>query len=141
MIYKVGERVSCEEYKKWMCNVCHWVPILLCLVHVIWTECRMLKLVLDVKYLLFFIFFNCSRVLQLEAHSRYYKGALTQIVLLSDLLFMSAGKIKTKYSTLNSSFNALSKWHEPDIRGNNFSVCTWRKRVDDTNKTLYVLYI
>ena len=47
------------------------------------------------------IFFNCSQVLQFGTHSRYYKGALTQmrsilkIVLLSDLLFMSGEKIKT----------------------------------------------
>jgi hypothetical protein len=44
------------------------------------------------------IFFNCRRVLQFGAHSRYYKGALTQkrsFVLLSDLIFMSAEKIKT----------------------------------------------
>ena len=47
------------------------------------------------------IFFNCGQVLQFGAHSRYYKGTLTQkrsfywFVLLSDLIFMSAEKLKT----------------------------------------------
>ena len=50
------------------------------------------------------IFFIRSRVLQFGAHSRYYKGALTPkrsflvictTLVLSDLLFMSAEKLKT----------------------------------------------
>ena len=42
------------------------------------------------------IFFNSGRVLQFVAHSRYYKDALAQkFVLLSDLIFMLAEKIKT----------------------------------------------
>ena len=31
------------------------------------------------------IFFNCGWVLQFVAHSRYYKGALTQKIIFSDL--------------------------------------------------------
>ena len=47
------------------------------------------------------IFFKCDQVLQFGANSRYYKGTLTQkrsflgFVLLSDMIFMSAEKIKT----------------------------------------------
>ena len=58
------------------------------------------------------IFFNCGRVLQFGAHSRYYKSALTQkrssFVLCAtfDLIIM-----------LNLSFNAMSNLHEPDISG------------------------
>ena len=61
------------------------------------------------------IFFKCRRVLQFGAHSRYYKGAFTQKrsflvnLLLSDLLFISAKKIKTNISTLNWSSDTLSK--------------------------------
>ena len=33
------------------------------------------------------IFFNYSRVLQFGAHSRYYKGALTQEIIFSDLYY------------------------------------------------------
>ena len=47
------------------------------------------------------VFFYCSRVLQFEAHSRYYKGALTQkrsflaiCTILLDSIFMSVEKIK-----------------------------------------------
>ena len=52
----------------------------LCPVHVIWIRRPMSKLVLNVKYLLsvIVIFFKCGQVLQFRAHSRYYKGALTQ---------------------------------------------------------------
>ena len=48
------------------------------------------------------IFFHFGQVLQFGAHSRYHKGVLTQkrsnfwcFVLLSDLIFMTAEKIKT----------------------------------------------
>ena len=70
------------------------------------------------KIFVIVIFFNCGRVLQFGAHSKYYKGALTQkrFVLLSNLIFVSAEKIKTNIQHwLDSSFTALSKWHEPDI--------------------------
>ena len=44
------------------------------------------------------IFFNCNRVLQFGAHSRYYKGALTQkrsfLVICTTDLIVSAEKIK-----------------------------------------------
>mgnify|MGYP007048355780 CR=1 FL=1 len=44
----------------------------LCPVHVIWTGHRMLKLVLNVKYLLFLSFLTAAgQVLQFGAHSRY----------------------------------------------------------------------
>jgi len=68
----------------------------------------MLKLVLNVKYLLLLSFLtvtsDCDQVLQFGAHSRHYKGALTQkrsflvictIYMLSDLIFVLAEKIKT----------------------------------------------
>ena len=32
----------------------------------------------ECEIFVFVIFFNCSQVLQFGAHSRYYKGALTQ---------------------------------------------------------------
>ena len=68
------------------------------------------------------IFFNCDPVLQFRAHSRYYKGALTQkrsflvtcTTFRSDFRF--GWKNQNKASTLDSTFDALSKWHEPDIR-------------------------
>jgi hypothetical protein len=61
------------------------------------------------------IFFNCGQVLQFGAHSRYYKGALTQkrsflvicITFRSD--FHVGRKNQNKHSTQNSSFDALSK--------------------------------
>ena len=60
------------------------------------------------------IFSNCDRVLQFGAHSRYYKGALTQkrfLVLCTTFRsdFCVGWKNQNKYSTLNSSFDALSK--------------------------------
>ena len=81
----------------------------------------MSKLVLNVKYLLLF-FFNCGQVLQFVAHSRYHKGALTQkrsfLVICTTFRsdFHVSWKNQNKNSTLNLSFNALSKWHEPDIK-------------------------
>ena len=69
------------------------------------------------------IFFNCSRVLQFGAHSRYYKGALTQkrsFLVICTTTFRSAFLVDWKNqinrSTLNSPLDGLSKWHEPDIR-------------------------
>ena len=51
---------------------------------------------------IFVIVIFLNQVLQFRAHSRYYKGALTQKrsffyfnVLLSDLIFVAAEKIKT----------------------------------------------
>ena len=66
-----------------------------------------------------FIFFNYGQVLLFGAHSWYYKGALPQkrsflmICIRSD--FHVGWKNQNKHSTTNSSFDALSKWHEPDI--------------------------
>ena len=56
------------------------------------------------------IFFNCGRVLQFGAHSRYYKGALTQkrsfLVICTTFRsdFRVDWKYQNKHSTLNSSF-------------------------------------
>ena len=60
-------------------------------------------------------FFNCGQVLQFGAHSRYYEGALTQnrsflgicTTFRSDICV--GRKNQNKHSTLNSSFDALSK--------------------------------
>ena len=73
----------------------------------------MSKLVLNIKCLLLLYFFTCSQVLQFWAHSRYYKGALTQK---RSFLVISTTLRSNFHSTLNSSFDALSKWHEPDMR-------------------------
>ena len=79
---------------------------------------------IGVEYQLFVIviFFNCEQVLQFWAHSRYYKGALTQkrYFLVLGTTFRSdfhvGWKNQNKHSTLNMSFDALSKWHEPHIK-------------------------
>ena len=68
------------------------------------------------------IFFNSGRGLQFGAHSSYYKGALTQkisfLVICTTFrsAFLVGWKNQNKHSTLNSSFDALSKWHELDKR-------------------------
>ena len=49
---------------------------------------------LECQIFVIFIFFNCSQVLQLGAHLRYYNGALTQM-----RLFLA---IFTPLSTLRS---------------------------------------
>ena len=85
----------------------------LCLVHVIWTERQMSKLVLNAKYFLLLYFFNYGWVLQFGAHSRYCKFLVICITFKSD--FCVILKNQNKHSTLNSSINTLSKWHEPDI--------------------------
>ena len=65
---------------------------------------------------------NCSQVLKFGTPSRYYKDALTQkrsyIVLCTTFRsdFHASWKNQNNHSTLNSSFNTLSKWHEPDIK-------------------------
>jgi len=62
------------------------------------------------------IFFNCGRVLQFGAHSRYHKGVLTQkrsfLVICTTFRsdFRVGWKNQNKHSTLNSPFDALSKW-------------------------------
>ena len=63
------------------------------------------------------IFFNCGGVLQFGAHLMYYKGATQKryfsvICTFSDTLFMTNKKNQNKHSILNSSFYALSKWHD-----------------------------
>ena len=84
---------------------------------------RALNVKIDIQCKIFIIsiFFNCSWVLQIGAHSRYYKGALTQkwsfLVMCTTFrsVFHVSWKNQNKHSTLNWSFDILSKWHEPDI--------------------------
>ena len=72
------------------------------------------------------ISFNCGQFLQFVAHSRYYKNALTQkryfLVICTTFRsnFCVSWKNQNKHSTLNSSFNALSKWHDPHIKKQDF---------------------
>ena len=106
----------------------------LSLVHIIWTERHMSKLVLNVKYSLVHnvIFFNYGQVLQFGAHSRYYKRSC-------DLCYFQTWfsywlkKIKTNiqhkihHLTFRPDFRIGWKkskqifntkfinWHEPDI--------------------------
>ena len=74
-------------------------------------------LVLKVKYLLLSSFLTVAEFY----NSRYYKGALTQkrsfLVICTTFRFdfYVGWKNQNKHSTLNSSFHAMSKWHEPDI--------------------------
>ena len=73
------------------------------------------------------------------------------MALLSDLIFVSVEKNQNKHSTLNSSFDALSKWHEPDLLVENlnckiisdlpinnpkskFCQLFWKKAIDKHNK-------
>ena len=73
------------------------------------------------------IFLNCNWVSLFGAHSRYYKGASTEkrSFLVICTTFRSAfhvgWKNQNKHSTLNSSFDAQSKWHEPDINSINLN--------------------
>ena len=55
------------------------------------------KIGVECQIFVIVIFFNCGQVLKFKVHARYYKGALTQkkFVLLSNLIFVSAEKIKT----------------------------------------------
>ena len=48
------------------------------MVHVIWTKCRMSKLVLNVKYLLLLSFLTAAEFYNLWHIQDYYKVALTQ---------------------------------------------------------------
>ena len=83
---------------------------------------RVSNVEIDVECQIFVIVFNFIQVLQFGAHSRYYKGALTQkrSFLVVCTTFRSAFHVGwkniNKHSTLNSSFDALSELHEPDIR-------------------------
>ena len=82
--------------------------------------------------ILIVIFFNCGQVLLFVAHSRHHKGALTQkrsfLVICTTIrsAFCVGLKIQNKHSTLNLSFNALSKWHEPDINDGIFTLIPGR---------------
>ena len=87
---------------------------------------RALNVEIGVEFqILVIVFFNGGWVLQFGAHSRYYKGALTQkrsyfVICTTFRSAVHVGwKNQNKHSTLNSSFDALSKWHEPDIIQNN----------------------
>ena len=70
----------------------HLFLIGLCLVHVIWTKHRMLKLVLNVKYLLLVSFLTAAEFYNLG----YIQERSCLFELLSDLIFMLAEKMKTK---------------------------------------------
>ena len=80
------------------------------------------KIGVECQIFVIVIFFNYCRVLQFGAHSSYHKGALTQkrsfLVICTTFRsdFRVGWKKQNKHSTLNSSFDTLSKWHEPDIR-------------------------
>ena len=73
----------------------------LCLVHVIWIERRMSKLVFNVKYLLllsFLIaakFYNLGHIQGITRVHQLKRDYFYGLVLLSDLIFMLAEKIKT----------------------------------------------
>ena len=94
------------------------------------------KIGVESQIFVIIIFFNCRRVLQFGAHSRYYKGALIQKRQFSVICttfrsdFRLDWKDQNKHSTLNSSFNALSKWHEPDIRIVNSKKKFWTSNVE-----------
>ena len=100
------------------------------------------------------IFFTCDWVLQFRAHSRYYKGALTQkrsfLVLCTTFRsdFHVCWNNQNKHSTVNLSFNALSY----DIKLNidleennkqmyckipNFCCCNSRKKEDTAGPLLF----
>ena len=70
---------------------------------------------------IYFLLLSCRQVLQFVAHSMYCKGALTQkrsflvICTMCRCDHSVHWKNQNKHSTLNLSFGALSKWHEPDI--------------------------
>ena len=91
---------------------------------------RALNVEIGVECQIFVIvtFFNCRRVLQFGAHSRYYKGALTQkrsLLVICTIFrpgFYVGWKNQNKNSTLIPSFKVLSKWHEPDIALVNFII-------------------
>ena len=65
-------------------------------------------------------FYNLGDIL-----GKYQKGVLTQkrsfLVICTTFrsAFHVSWKNQNKHSTLNSSFNGLSKWHEPDIKTSN----------------------
>ena len=83
----------------------------------------MLKLVVNVKYLLSnVIFFNCDQILEFKAHSRYHKGALTQKeTIFSDLYYISiwfSWPLKRSKQTFNTKFviwrpvHMTGTWHQ-----------------------------
>ena len=95
--------------------------------------------------------FNCSRVLQFGAHSRYYKCGLTQkrsfLVICTNICLVTfrssfhvGWKNQNKHSTLNLSFDALSKWHEPDIR-KYFASLTFRCKLKNFFTPLHCGYL
>ena len=77
------------------------------------------KIGVDCQIFFIVVSFNCSQVLQFQfrVYSRYYKDALTQkrsflvtcTCLVSRSNFMSVKKNQNKHSTLNLSFDTLSK--------------------------------
>ena len=93
-----------------------------CVDHVISTGCRMLKLVLDICYCYFFYLwprFKISGTFKVSVLSLLSSGTLIRVIcnsFTSDF-DVSWKNIKTNIqnSTLNLSFDALLKWHDPHI--------------------------
>ena len=79
------------------------------------------KIGVECQTIVIVIILNWEWVLQFGAHSRYHKGALTKkrsflvICTTSRSDFFVSWKNQNKHSALNLSFDALSKWYEPDI--------------------------
>jgi len=102
----------------WKSNSVH----ILCLVHAICTRASNVEIGVECQIFVIVSFFNWDWVLQFGAHTRYYKGALTQkrwfLVVCTSFRsdFHVGWKNQNKHSALNSSFDTLSKWYEPDIR-------------------------
>ena len=88
-----------------------------CLVHVIWTVSNV---EIGVKYLLLLSFLTAAKFYNLGhiQGTYYYMGALTQkrsfVVICTTFRsdFHSGWKNQNKHSTLNSSFDSMSKWHD-----------------------------
>ena len=114
-----GQGVACRNWC-WMSNIC-------CLFVFNWGGIKPwrspIKGVRPTQMFDIVIFFNCGQVLQFGAYFRYYKGALTQkisfVVVCTTFRsdFHVSWKNQKKHSTLNLSFDALSKWHDPHIQG------------------------
>ena len=76
------------------------------------------KIGIEYQIFVIVIFFEYGWILQFGPNSRYYKVALTQKRSFLVIWFSCrpGWKNQNKCSTLNLSINALSKWHELDIR-------------------------
>ena len=93
----------------------------LCPVHVTWTGHRMSKLVLNVKYFILFSFLTAAEFYNL-GHTQKRSFLVLCTTFRTD--FQDSWKNQNRHSTLNSSFDALSKWHDSHINFVN-SVIKW----------------